>query len=171
MPQSLTQLPETAEFEIGGWRIIIRNHKYGYVMGLFGTILNMIVDKNLEKNILCEFEKQGISWEMTVEYCAYELEHDVDVLAYAIRRNVEIQKNSWDETCDFLKSDVGRKIASQYIEKIRSCDNWRDLYDELNFTSQFQKGMYEMIGNEMRWEIKGNCGGFIQKIREIMKKA
>ena len=178
MPQSLTQLPETAEFEIGGWCLVIRDHKVVSDGGLW-EFINHVVN-NIRGQSLYQFEKHGISFEAAIEYCAYEYENYAEPLTNLIfwqyniesyktdiirqyltlrnypfgQYNIESYKTDSRGSClqnidDFSKSNAGRKIAAQYIEKIRSCDNWGDLYDEMRLTSRFNKDVKNRIIQEL----------------------
>ena len=153
MPQSLIQLPETASFEIRGWDIIIRNHEITDCFGLFGLIFRIANGHRTGRNILFEFEKHKISFEAAIECCAYELENTTDVLASAMNWRY-YSYGDFDQICKtdaifaFTKSDAGRIIAGQFVEKIRSCDNWKELYDEMHQTSRFQ---HDMVSRMIKW--------------------
>ena len=141
MPQNLIQMPKDAEFEICGWLIEIRNHAVMLMDGLFGMMMHIIKDEGSDKQTLYQFEKYGVSFEAAIECCAWELENGVDVLARAISDKYRLwralPKNIGHSEHDFSESAAGRAVADQYIEKIRSCDNWGDLYAELHPTSKF----------------------------------
>ena len=151
MPQSLIQLPKEAEFEIDGWPIHIQNHRVTG-NGLFSQILMIVSSLNSDANTLRLFEEHGISCEMIIEECAKELENDSEVLAHVIRwhcGNLKIKSVLAIDTTDaiflFSKSVPGRKIAEQFIEKIRSCDNWEELYDEMLLYSRFRMDVKRRI--------------------------
>ena len=157
MPQSLTQLPKKAGFYIVGWDIIIRNHRVTG-MGLFWDIMRIIRGVNSDRQTLTEFEKHGISFEAAIECCASEMEHDVNMLTN-IMWHGDILESVFGTTqmldtrskCeDFSKSMAGRKIAEIYIEKIRICDNWGELYDEFHYTSEFIKDIKNRIVEELK---------------------
>ena len=158
MPQSLIQLPKEAKFKINGWNVIIHNHKVeNSGTGIFYLIISTIQGSTSDLLTLTSFEKHGVGYESAIEYCAHELEHDVDTLAYVILLNRPIRskktnvvKNQCDLVFKFSKSVRGRAIASQYVEKIRSCSNWEDLYDEMQLTSKFQKEMWNRITREIK---------------------
>ena len=157
MPQNLIQLPKEADFLICGWNIIIQNHMVAEYTPLLGCIMNIVNDSTSQKDILCQFEKHGISFEAAIECCCGELEeNDIKVFAKVIRDNVIYAwmmpnyRVDWNSRMDFAKSLEGRKIASQFIEKIRSCGNWGELYAELQYTSKFSKDMKNRIKEEMK---------------------
>ena len=155
MPQSLIRMPETAEFIICGWNITILNRKIEGSGGFPLRILCIIEDSFSDREILYQFEKHGINFEMMIEECAREFEHEVKVLAKIIdwQRDKMIAgglhvKKRRNDVNRFSKSVEGRLIADQYIEKIRSCNNWGELYDELNMQSKFQKDMKKRVKKE-----------------------
>ena len=159
MPQSLTQLPKTANIKIGRTHTTIFNHRVVRSMfsgGLFISIMYITDDSDLSNQELHLFEKRGISFEMAIEECARELEHDVGVLEDIIwYKNIPKFMRTTGMTVtrskceDFSKSAPGRKIAEMYIEKIRSCENWSELYDAICFENQFQKDMRKTMISEM----------------------
>ena len=153
MTQSLTQLPKDATFRIAGWTIIIRNHEVMYIHGLIGEMMNIIHVGESDRDTLYQFEKHGISFEMAIEYCAKELEENSDVLKLFISRYYDMC-DSISLDVGFSKSDAGRIIAGQFVEKIRSCDNWEELYNELHLTSMFQKEMKNKIKREMEQQCR-----------------
>ena len=160
MPQSLIRMPETADIPVFKWRIIIRNHKVVSRDGLIGRIVRFASDSDSRGDTLSEFEKYGVSFEAAIEYCAAELEHDSKLLtdviywSYGIREiRDEIIQNNWKLIVDLSKRDAGKAIASQYIEKIRSCDNWQQLLDEMKQTSRFTKDMKKIV----KMEIEKTC--------------
>ena len=158
MPQSLTQLPKTADFKIGGWPIKITDHKIESFDNLFDCMLDIIMDPRSDRQILSEFEKYGVSFEAVIEYCVEELEHDVNMLTNIMWRGDILESvfhpsqmlNTWSKCEDFSKSVAGRKIAEIYIEKIRICDNWGELYDEMHPTSEFIKNINNRIVEELK---------------------
>ena len=158
MPQSITQLPMYADFKILRYHFTIRYHKVREVERLFGNIMWIIVDTNSDGQTLRQFEKHGISFETMIEECARELEHDVGVLAWFIClnhnadtiRGPNILENKWSACLNFSKSDAGRNIADQFIEKIRSCDNWDQLYEEIHPQNIFCKNMEKRIIMELK---------------------
>ena len=165
MPQSLTQLPKTADFKIGGRWIVIDDHEVVSGDGLFSGIIYYVNSPYFDGQILYEFEKHGISFEMAIEECVRELEPDIKTFARVIRDNgiyasiisdndiytsmMTDYRPDWNSRRDFTKSLGGRKIASQLIEKIRSCGNWGELYAELQHTSKFSKDMKNKIKEEI----------------------
>ena len=149
MPQNLIQLPEEADFTILKHYVTVRNHRIVFNDGLWNKILEIIRDSCADIHTLYWFEKYGISWETAVECCAGELENNPEILANTIRRhyqyNPECYGEYWQPLLDFSKSVAGRTIAGQHIEEIRSCDNWGELYDKLQITTEFSEDMKEKI--------------------------
>ena len=141
MPQSLIRMPKNADLKIGGRAIVIQNHKVVSYWSLFHQIVQIARDWENNRQTLAEFEKYGISFEITIEYCVWELENYVNVLAEVL----DWQLNNTDVMRRFSKSAAGRKMADMYIEKIRSCDDWGDLYEEMQLTSEFTKDMKSRI--------------------------
>ena len=193
MPQSLIHLPKDAEFEIGGWDIIIRNHKIVNSDSLFLLITNMIGMDDSNRDTLYQFEKHGISYEAAIEYCVHELDNQVDLLrilifwnydypkieeidAYAIlnRDSAKLVDFDTGNPVDhlirggqttvserhrqilslFSKSVEGRNIANMFIEKIRSCNNWGELYDELHPQNKFNKDVGRRISAGLKQCLK-----------------
>ena len=153
MPQSLIRMPQTAGFDIGGLEIHIWNHEVDDEIGLFGKIIWIVNEIDLGSESLNEFEKHGISFEAAIEECARELEGDTEIFEHFIVWQCDIDDLD-DQTVNFSESTAGRKIAEQYIEKIRSCDNWGELYDELHHTSRFQQEMYDKMSTELEQCLK-----------------
>ena len=153
MIQSLTQLPKTAKFRIGGWGITIQNHKVKYPYSLFDCILDIIMDPRSDRQMLYQFEGHGISWEMIIEECVRELEEDTDVFAHSLNRYNNTWVD-WAHSIAFSESVAGRKIAGLLVEKIRSCDNWDDLYDEMQRRTKFHKDMRKRINKELKKQDK-----------------
>ena len=159
MPQSLTQLPEMTDMKILGWEIKIRNHNVlGYFdSGLFAIIMGIMDDYDCDRKTLYQLEKHGISYEAAIECCVREIEHISSVFTGFIWRHCEpfkmidinVEKN-YEKVHDFSESVGGRMIADQIVEKIRSCENWGELYDELHMSSRFQKEMENRIKKEIK---------------------
>ena len=156
MPQSLIQIPKDAHFKMGSYHVTIQNHHIQYSNGLFNQIMNTIQHSHSNWQQLTEFENHGISWEMVIECCARELEENVDVLAYLIwmytawEIKIEYMDDSMEEIKVFMKSDAGGRISDLFIEKIRNCNNWQELYTELHPKSSFQKEMKSRILREVK---------------------
>ena len=158
MPQSLTRLPKTADIKMDNWDITIRNHKMVNTVGMFPKIMSIIDDLKFNVQTLYQLEVHGISFEMVIENCVDGLENNVGVLADYIWgdncRNSDwiatIGDSSWDQVLVFSKSVAGRNIAEQFIEKIRSCDDWQQLCEEMRLTSRFSRDMRQKILKE--WE-------------------
>ena len=152
MAQSLIQLPKDADFRIGVWHIKITDHMIVNQGDLFDCIVDIIMDPRSDRQMLYQFEGHGISWEMAIEECVRELEEDTDVFAHSLNRYNNTWVD-WAHSIAFSESVAGRKIAGLLVEKIRSCDNWDNLYDEMQLTSKFQKE----IKNRMQEEMKPQC--------------
>ena len=164
MPQNLILLPKSADFEILGWPVKIQNHRAVHTDSLF-TSISSIINKSTPGSIqtLVEFEKHKVSYEAVIEYCADEFENDVDVLTSVIRDYLipEIKDidntQQWRVIHNFSKSMTGRSIAVMYIEKIRSCENWSELYEEMHYASRFNQDMKNRITAEMEQTIMENA--------------
>ena len=143
MPQSLIQMPKTADFYIKGHIIVIQNHKVVSYWSLFHQIVQIARDWENNRQTLAELEKYGISFEAAIECCAKELDDPrtlEEVLAW--------DRSKTDVMRGFSESKEGRKMADMYIEKIRSCDDWGELYDEMQEKSQFSKDIKIRIRGE-----------------------
>ena len=141
MPQSLIQMPKDADIMIHGEPIKIRDHKVVSFWSLFVQIIRIAQNWNSNRNTLVEFEKHGISFEIAIEYCAKELEHNAGTLQGVL----DMDYTNKDVMSRFSRSEEGRKMADMYIEKIRSCDDWGELYDQMQLTSEFTKDMKSRI--------------------------
>ena len=157
MPQNTIQLPKNAEFEIDGYGVTIQNHMVTNYGGLFGPIMYIVTCLDLPKNELVKFEKHGISYEAAIECCVLNLEKDAEVLTDLIYHDYDMKRvskngtdSNWKDLHIFSKSVAGRKIAGQFTEKIRSCDDWGQLYEEMHHTSKFYKDMKNKIKEEMK---------------------
>ena len=142
-------------FSILGCCVTIQNHEYVGFSGFFGTIIHIMRQPHSHRQTLTEFEKHGISYESLIEHCAHSLENDFDMLAELIYWNYGGRKNPPKSHLHrilvrFSKSGAGRATADQFVEKIRSCGNWGELYDELRLESPFQKEMYRRINAEVK---------------------
>ena len=183
MAQNLIQLPKTADFKIGGWHIKITDHKiesshnlFDCIVvvtptetvhntriesshNLFDCIVGIIIDPRFDRQILYQLEEHGISFETVIEECARELEEDPEVFVWSKYRD----RNSWflgrkhtdrDTRLAFSKSVAGRKITEQIIEKIRSCADWSELYDEMQLTTKFNENVGKRINKELKEQDK-----------------
>ena len=156
MTQTLIRMPQTADVEILGWHVTVWKHRV--VFGdLWSKIIGIIMESKSNRETLYEFEKHGITFEAVIEYCAKKFEDDFEVLENIIwdQKMMKIAGtlNTGDRGLigrNFSKSVTGRKIAAQYTEKIRSCGNWEELYDEMQLSSQFQKNMKSRIIREIK---------------------
>ena len=106
--------------------------------GLFDKIMCIVQDSHSDVHTLTQFEKYGISFEATIEYCAKEIEYKEARLVRIIYKICSLDETgdittniSESEIQDLSKSVSGRKMAEQLIEKIRSCSNWEELYIEM----------------------------------------
>ena len=161
MGQSLIQMPKEAKFEIAGWPIRIRRYMATNVDGLSGRIWHIIQDGDSDRQSLYQFEKRGVSFEAAIECCVSEMEHDGNMLTNIIWHGNILKSvfhpsqmlNTRSKCKDFSESMAGRKIAEQFIEKIRSCDNWGELYDEMQMTSKFNQDMK----NRIIYELEQQC--------------
>ena len=124
---------------------------------MFAIIMYMVRSQRSDKKSLYEFEKQGISFEMIIENCVRELENNTKLLAYHINTSPPIRKinNRSDKITlkriiAFTAGEEGMKLAGRYIEMIRSCNNWEDLYDQMLPTSEFWKEMNDRIHAEFK---------------------
>ena len=153
-------LPESADIKILQGRITVREHmvvKNWYGEGLFGTIMSIARDPDSHREILSKFEDYGISYMAVIDYCTLEIRDDVDTLSNLIfvnhARTHKIKEadaeNNWKRINYFSASKKGRAIAGQIVEKIKSCDNWGELYAEMHPASEFQKETRRKIKEEM----------------------
>ena len=150
MTQSLTQLPKTVDFNINGQWIEISNYEVVQPRSLFHAIMHIIHYFDSDKNTLTQFEKHGISFEMVIECCARELDKDnmeFTIITHDCYKILTTREKyiDWDTRLAFSKSVVGKKIVQQITERIRDCNNWEDLYDEMQLTSKFQKEIKRRI--------------------------
>ena len=118
--------------------------------------MHIVNNSKQEMQQLQQFEGHGISWEMAVECCVQELEDNPYVLTlltycyHDVRKIIKKEgSNSWLRILNFSKSVTGKKMAEMYIEKIRSCSNWDELYIEMHPASRFQKEMKNIIQEEI----------------------
>ena len=152
MPQNLIQLPKKADFRIAGWTITIRNHKVAESSGLIGCIMKVADDVKSNRDTLYQFEKHGINFETAIEECVMEIEYDTYALAWVIGRYhdfLTIEITDWPAyrriRANVIKSSAGKAVVNQFIENIRSCDDWGELYDKLQLTTKFNKDAKKII--------------------------
>ena len=159
MPQSLIRMPKMADFKIAETRFAIRDHEVMFG-GLWIKTMHIVTGPFSYRQMLSEFENHGISYEMIIEECIRELEKDPEVFASAIHWHYNIDTSKYDTqgsmeaTHNFSKSDAGRKMADQHMEKIRSCNNWEDLYDVMQQTSGFSMDMQKRIIKEIKQQCR-----------------
>ena len=164
MPQSLTQLPKTVKCEIGRLIVIINDHAVSGDKGFLNIIMVIISDSTSHRDILADFEKYGISFEMVIEACVRDLEDHTMPLAhliywhYSSKNTMKVLKDKkrYRMILAFSESAAGKVVAEQIIEKIRSCDDWQELRDELHLQSEFQKGMRKKLKKKIR-EMTRRC--------------
>ena len=160
MPLSLTQMPKQAYIEFEGEdgetiEVAIENYETFSNCGLFYEIMDIVNWLDLGSQILNKFEKHGVSFETAIEYCVEEIEKNTRVRVWLIwwHHPVKVADDPpgshWDRINIFLNSATGGAIIEQYIEKIRNCDNWEELYDEFHHTSKFQQDMKSRICKEL----------------------
>ena len=160
MPQSLIQLPKDAEFEIEEWCIKIEDHQMMYGAGLFTVMMDIVKGGYSHRNTLYQFEKHGISFEAAIECCVRELEYDTDAFIDFIRQYCDGMKymgsvaDSLRGCGAFSESEIGRKIATQFVEKIRSCDDWDEFCTEMSQKSKFITYIKKKIKEEMRQQCR-----------------
>ena len=143
MAQSLTRLPETATIHnVGGLDLVIKNHEVEQTTLLY-WIMGTMAGENWNE-VVTQMEKSGISFEIAVETCVKELDTLNTLFADIVWEPLNYTKD-WDEAFELSKSILGRKMAEQYIENIRRCDNWDDLNREMNPKSQFHKQIKNKI--------------------------
>ena len=145
MPQSLIQLPKTADFKMGNRNVKIQKHQVLNEEGLFVILRSAIRTAPYNRQLLHKFEDHRISFEAAIEYCIRELEEKPGVLAdviywyyFDLWNGRDVRENELE---DYSKSITGRKIADEFIEKIRNCSSWEELYDEMRRESEFNKHM------------------------------
>ena len=156
MTQGMEQLPCEADFRILGWCVKIKNHKVMNHFGLFGSMMDIAKDSHFGSQFLTEFEGNGITCKAAIQHSATELENNPEILAYLTLTHYcfweikeDCSENDWDEILNFSKSVEGRNIAGMISEKIKSCTNWQDVYDELRPKSAFNCGMTGEIREAM----------------------
>ena len=152
MPQNLIQFPLETDFIIGGVWIRIRDHKIVERSGLLDRIMAINTMHFNDGQTLYQFEKYGVSFEAAIEYCVGEIETELTILAHIIHwqylvwiETMPDEESNLTALFDFSKGVTGRAIADMFTEKIRSCDNWDQLYDELHYESKFHKDMERKI--------------------------
>ena len=167
--QSLVRLPETVDLKINDTSLHIRDHRVASGYGLYVWVSDIIqyIDSQRCKNseftyddwntVVTNMEKQGLVYEAVIEWCVQELENKTDILEHIVYFHYNITRIqrktpiaiSLEVLSDFLKNDRGRSIANQLIEKIRSCDDWQDFYDEMRLTSRFNMDLKNRIQREV----------------------
>ena len=155
--QSIVRLPEMVDFKIGRWPVIIWDHRITDSGGLLNVIKNLAGDMQADRETLSQFEDHGISYETAIECCIGELEEDPHILAEFIYWDYKIEKSKKsyyqgkisNELGFFVNSEMGRNIADHIIEKLRDCQNWGELYDEMHPDSKFNEDIIKQIREEM----------------------
>ena len=138
-------LPEKAAFRIIGWPIDIRNHEVTGVTPLFQTVMRIIHDPESNAQTLLEFQKQGIGFKAVIEYCVNEFKNNEAILERIIYWHYAKIKFRRAEINRFLKKEVVETFSEQFIKKMQSCENWIDLYGELNMASKFSQDFVSQI--------------------------
>ena len=158
MVQNLTgELPENVNFIFCHDLVEIKNHKVVSWGGLFGTIMRMVRVSHPDGQQLYRLENHGISFSAAIECCANELEHDAEILGMVIAYYYDIEKingktpeDNEHIALEFSKGIAGRNIADWFIETIRNCENWEQLYSELHHTSKFGVDIQNRISEEFK---------------------
>ena len=70
----------------------------------------------------------------------------------ANRSNMNVG-HDWQIILDSSKSTPGSRIAELYVEKIRGCDDWQELYDEMHPSSRFYKDMHNYLVGELKCRV------------------
>ena len=97
---------------------------------------------------------------MTIGRYITELEQNADIFAqfiyrtYDIRKDIGLEeKDDWDLILNFSESETGRKIAGQFTEKIKSCNDRKESYEELNLQNKFNKYKRQKTKEEIKqWD-------------------
>ena len=97
-----------------------------------------------------KFENHGVIFEAVKEYCADEIQCRHIEFGEIITSRYNIQEipdvNDMPSILNaFFKSSTYLEIRKLFIDKIRSCKKWAELYDELNPASKFSKWMQGRI--------------------------
>ena len=143
MPQSLVYLPKAAEITGDGWGIRIKDHRVVDHTSLFLWMCRIIQD-NHGVDVVSEFEKHGITYEIFTEYVVSELEVNINVFERLIWFHINIFENI--DTCsEFAASREGSKIIDEFVEKIRSCDNWTEFIEAMKLRGSFIKEITEKV--------------------------
>ena len=162
MPQSLTQLPKEIDVDIDHmWHVPIKNHLIERPDYLLYTVTCVIDSPRTDKNTLFQFEAFGVNYESFTVACSDILKNDpvgslcrVLFFHYGMCNYLTDMPNGQSERRHdlifrLLKSRLGKIYADILVEKIRSCDNWDDLYEEMHHTSKFHKYMRGRIEEEI----------------------
>ena len=160
MPQNLIQLPKEATIHIAGNHIQIEEHRVRDGYGLIGCMMIIVMDSPHNREILTQFEKYRVSFEAAIEESVRELEGDAEILANILDLDQDIQrefpgaKSHMNIFIPFSKSEAGRTIAGIYVEKIRNCSDWGELYDQMHWKSKFHREMKTRTKMEMKQQCR-----------------
>ena len=154
MKQEIIQLPETTEIKPSrGYTLLIKNHEVVNPSGLFEWI-TIVIGNNIWKNTVKQMQDKAVSFEAVIEWCITELEERPVILSEIIWYFFKISYNTnepdkmvlqWNKNREFSKSEAGRVIADQFIEKLRDCHNWDELGTEMNLQSRFNIDMKQQM--------------------------
>ena len=160
MTQSIAALPKDMGCEIMGWCLDIKDHTVLSVAGMSGMIFGIASETLSNGNTLNQMEKYGVSFECVIECCVQELEEDPYTLAsimhvhYVFGDIINDDDDSWNHFLNFSKSPTGRTIADMFIDKIRDCHNWEQLYDMTEPNSKFNTNAKKQIKEAIKTWLK-----------------
>ena len=156
MTQSMTRLPKSAEIQALGNTLVIKDHVITSEWNLIEWIFQVInyQDRDIWNNMVKDLDANKLSYEAAIECCAQEIEDDYDTFGNIIYCHYDIKKYTCRDAEEHLQAVLAGshsqeciKISEQFMEKIRSCDNWGDLYDEMQSTSKFIENMKKQISH------------------------
>ena len=145
---SLQELPRRVRVPVGGVLLVIKNHRVQNESGIFLTVLNAAKSVLWPRSVMV-MESNGINYGNFAEAAIQEIKQNYGVVEGLVGWYHRIKKNSGN-ALEFSKSDAGRKIAGQYIARIKRCKNWTEFHKAMKKNSKFQKEMKQKIMEEMK---------------------
>ena len=102
------------------------------------------------QDIIKDMTSQGIQFRVAMDYCIMELQKHLHVLSKLLG-NHSMKHCSCNDAYDvFSASPHGRKLAAEFVKKIRVCNDWMEFFEIFAVNGEFR----EKIAKNIRWSIQ-----------------
>ena len=159
--EKIVTLPKTAHIKCNtcnGLKIV--NHRVENRQSFLGWMCNGVHDWD---TVLPQLIRQGFHFGAVIDECISDLQ-DVTKFAHVINWT---HGYSSDYSKMFSKSMAGRRLATEFIQKLLACKNWNDLHNVINPDGDFQKYMSRKAKNGVDFVHKRHNGIVVSHIAKI----